>query len=310
MGKLWSVEIVPFDDILKIKPQTLGICRIERVIFCKRTDGIQPGAIRHKCTALKIVEKCDIEIIELAMSGFRGCLRNVPRSTYNCKILETVDLNEKDNIENNDSLKKLANKYVIVVGKSFEWTSAPILVLVGLKYRGNVGTIARTAVQSNCFEAIYIIDSEVEQDEKKGENKSGSPAPVVKKAWEPSKNSKISDKDIYYYSMMNAPLIPIRRFPSVDDFFRFNENGAKQQRTYVATALRENSYNIYSDEAMSFLKSPNVYIFMGTEAKGLPESIINVSKNVMIPSLSSSINVGNAFSIILTVMIMTHRRQG
>ena len=77
----------------------------------------------------------------------------------------------------------------------------------------------------------------------------------------------------------------------------------------MATALRENSYNIYSDEAMS-LKSPNVYIFMGTEAKGLPESIINVSKNVMIPSLSSSINVGNAFSIILTVMIMSNRRHG
>ena len=71
-----------------------------------------------------------------------------------------------------------------------------------------------------------------------------------------------------------------------------------------------NNYNIYSDEAMSFLKSPNVYIFMGTEAKGLPESIINVSKNVMIPSLSSSINVGNAFSIILTVMIMSNRRHG
>ena len=43
---------------------------------------------------------------------------------------------------------------------------------------------------------------------------------------------------------------------------------------------------------------------MGTEADGLPDRIVTISKNVQIPSLSSSINVGNAFSIILTCMIM------
>ena len=57
-------------------------------------------------------------------------------------------------------------------------------------------------------------------------------------------------------------------------------------------------------EASSFFKSSNVYLFMGTEADCLPNRIVEISKNVQIPSLSSSINVGNAFSIILTCMIM------
>ena len=38
----------------------------------------------------------------------------------------------------------------------------PILVLAGLKYRGNVGTIIRSAVQANIFEAIYFIDEREE----------------------------------------------------------------------------------------------------------------------------------------------------
>jgi len=38
--------------------------------------------------------------------------------------------------------------------------AAPILLLVGLKYRGNVGSIIRAAVQADLFEAVYIIEKE------------------------------------------------------------------------------------------------------------------------------------------------------
>jgi tRNA C32,U32 (ribose-2'-O)-methylase TrmJ len=36
----------------------------------------------------------------------------------------------------------------------------PILVLVGLKYRGNIGSIVRSAVQADFFEAIYLIQED------------------------------------------------------------------------------------------------------------------------------------------------------
>ncbi len=190
-------------------------------------------------------------------------------------------------------------KYLRIQLPSFRWTYAPILVLVGLKFRGNIGTIIRTAVQANYFEAVYIIDAE-------SNNNNNNNANDKKKSWEPKDNTKISMKDIYYYSMLNAPLIPIKRFATINEFFSYNEihSSSSHLRVNISAALTENSYNLYSKEASSFLKSPNVYLFMGTEADGLPDRIVTISKNVQIPSLSSSINVGNAFSIILTCMIM------
>ena len=55
---------------------------------------------------------------------------------------------------------------VVVVRRKV--ASGPILVLVGLKYRGNVGTIFRTAVQANCFESIYIIEPEDDPEDDEG----------------------------------------------------------------------------------------------------------------------------------------------
>ena len=103
-------------------------------------------------------------------------------------------------------------KYQHIQLLSFRWTYAPILVLVGLKFRGNIGTIIRTAVQANYFEAVYIIDAE-------SNNNNNNNANDKKKSWEPKDNTKISMKDIYYYSMLNAPLIPIKRFATINEFF-------------------------------------------------------------------------------------------
>ena len=105
-------------------------------------------------------------------------------------------------------------KYQHIQLLSFRWTYAPILVLVGLKFRGNIGTIIRTAVQANYFEAVYIIDAE-------SNNNNNNNANDKKKSWEPKDNTKISMKDIYYYSMLNAPLIPIKRFATINEFFSY-----------------------------------------------------------------------------------------
>jgi hypothetical protein len=295
---LWDVDVIPFDEIL----QTQKRQNIKNLIYCKMDHGIELETIKLKCKAINIVKKCDIGIIPLALSGFRGCLRNVPISSENRKIFKNVNLNEKNDVDNNDNLLRLARTHVIIVGKKYNWEYAPILVLVGLKFRGNVGTIVRTAVQSNYFEAIYIIDAE---NNVESNNDNANKNEEKKKKWEPKDDAKILNKDIYYYSMLNAPLIPIKRFGTVYEFFSCNEIHSKIRRINISAALTNDSYNLYSDEASSFLKLSNIYLFLGTEAQGLPDTIVKMSKNVQIPSLSSSINVGNAFSIILTCMIMS-----
>ena len=42
MGKLWSVEIVPFDDILKIKPQTLEFVASNELYFVSVQTAYNP----------------------------------------------------------------------------------------------------------------------------------------------------------------------------------------------------------------------------------------------------------------------------
>ena len=79
--------------------------------------GIELETIKLKCKAINIVKKCDIDIIPLALSGFRGCLRNVPISSENRKIFKNVNLNEKNDVDNNDNLLQLARTHVIIVGK-------------------------------------------------------------------------------------------------------------------------------------------------------------------------------------------------
>lgn len=55
----------------------------------------------------------------------------------------------------------------------------PVLVLQGLRYRGNVGAILRTAVQANMFSEVVVIDPVYEEGAKN--------------------NDRIPDSDVYYY---------------------------------------------------------------------------------------------------------------
>ena len=79
------------------------------------------------------------------------------------------------------------------------------------------------------------------------------------------------------------------------EFFSYDEIHSHKRRTNISAALTNDSYNLYSKEASLLLKLSNIYLFMGTEADGLPDRIVEVSKNVEIPSLSSSIKSNELF---------------
>ncbi len=151
---------------------------------------------------------------------------------------------------------------------------APILVLTELKYKGNIGSIVRSAVQSNIFESIIIITH---------------------------KDYNISKPDIRYYSVMNSPLIPIIKVDSVQSFL----DQIDKSRKLVCVNMHEKSMNIYDSKVKNILKNDNSYIIMGAEDNGISEVIQEVcDTHIEIPQLSSSINVSSAFMVILTVMNM------
>ena len=113
--QLWNVDIITFDEILHIQQQLDMIC-IERLIYCNHNNNNNTKEfIDLKVKSLNIVSKSNIKVVPLALSGFRGCLRN-----RNCKIYENVNLNEKNDINNNEILISLARTHVIVVGKKFQ----------------------------------------------------------------------------------------------------------------------------------------------------------------------------------------------
>merc|ERR1711991_83973 len=174
---------------------------------------------------------------------------------------------------------------------------APVLVLCGLLYRGNIGTIVRSAVQANAFERIVIIDGEEQHDQER-------------------KCARVHDKDITYYSMINAPLIHIDRFKTIDAFLDQGTTYQLKERIKVATALTKKSLDMYSKDAMNRLRRNNLIIFLGTEADGLPKQILKMCTPettdcldccIQIPTYSASINVSCAFAMVLTVMSVARR---
>jgi tRNA(Leu) C34 or U34 (ribose-2'-O)-methylase TrmL len=154
------------------------------------------------------------------------------------------------------------------------------------RYRGNVGTIVRSAVQANRFEKIVIVDPAEGGEVVPGEK-------LVK--------GRIAPIDIDYYSLQNAPLIEIVRAGSAQEWLA----GADPDRKIVAAALKEDAVSAYSKEGREAWTS-DCYVLVGAETEGLPDAITehpNVC-NMEIPSLSASINVGCAFSVLLTCMIL------
>jgi len=209
-------------------------------------------------------------------SCWKGLIKNVPG--------RIADLDLDEGISEDEKPAKIASLFCITV-IARRVAAAPILVLVSLRYKGNVGSIVRSAVQSNTFQAIYIIDPVEEEGAKN--------------------NDRVKDDDVNYYSLMNAPLLPIKRFPSVSDFLEENANCG---RIFLATALSDKAMNIYGAAAREYLCVQESFVLLGEENCGLPESLLSleVCHHLRIPSLSASINVSCAFSVVLTCMIQSH----
>lgn len=150
--------------------------------------------------------------------------------------------------------------------------TAPILVLVELKYKGNIGSIIRSAVQSNLFESIILIGSN-ERD--------------------------ISNKHIKYYSIMNSPLIPIIKYNSIGGFL----DNMDKSREIISINMHPDAVHVYEKDAKEILLQDHSYIIMGSEDNGIPEHIQEITNHhLVIPHMSSCINVSAAFSVVLTVM--------
>jgi tRNA(Leu) C34 or U34 (ribose-2'-O)-methylase TrmL len=120
------------------------------------------------------------------------------------------------------------------------------------------------------------------------------------------KNDRVDKKDLAFYSMCNNVLIDIEYSESVDAFLE--SDVGREERQWVAAALEESSVNLYSREAIPVLNGLALdgVLFMGSEAQGLPEAIINDARcqSVMIPAMSASVNVGVAFGMVLAAVMM------
>eukprot|EP01048_Picozoa_sp_COSAG05_P024988 COSAG05_NODE_6141_length_1014_cov_0.903825_1_plen_257_part_10 len=246
------------------------------------------GDGEEQVAAAAIQQHCGLApIIRLSGAGFTGAQRNVPADRRLTK-------------DGGDTPPT-----VICVARepcAPEWVpgfAGVILVLVGLKYRGNVGSIVRAAVQANLVEEIHIVElerapepepeSEVGQQRRRGQRQTsgGDGCPV-------HFDGAVCDKDIVYYSLCNAPLMRIRRFSSVEEFLRQRVPerklvGVDGGTTYVGTP-----HNIYSASAKTALRRCG-YVAVGAEDLGLPGDFIQACDDlVMIPMLSASINVACA----------------
>ena len=120
----------------------------DRLIVCRQA--VKRVRVEALAAQIRSCSGRTLRVVCLSPGGWKGVLRNVPNSSdgeqeggQDCATVVAVGL-----VPNFARLR--------AAGKS----AGPILVLVGLKYRGNVGTIVRSAVQANFFEAIYIIEDD------------------------------------------------------------------------------------------------------------------------------------------------------
>ena len=225
-------------------------------------------------------------ILPVAPSVWKGVIKNVPGPL------------DGENHANEDSRASVIGKDRVVtvslsalrapsgLAASSPGPVGPVLVLQGLRYRGNVGTIFRTAVQSNVFRSIVII------------------APVHDPT--AKNNDRIPDSDLYYYSLMNAPLIDISRMASVSEFLEYARSDSEAHRPFIATSLAPGFLDMFSSEASSALLAAGMdaFVFLGSEGGGLSNEVTGDDRctYLRIPSMSSSINVGAAFAMLVAAI--------
>ena len=219
------------------------------------------------------------EVLQVKPSTYKGILRNVPNMT------KTVDF--------------------VTVGFQPCTTDTtyrgPILVLIGLEYKGNVGTIVRTAVQSNLYEQICIVDAEPGP---KTTHDDSTDSTGEQKFWEKNKRTSISDEDVIYYSLCNAPLINIQRFANEKDFLQY---ATTKNRCMVGvdggTTVYGKPVDLLHPSSWEVMKRKDLFLVFGSETNGLSQTFLDACDHLgMLPCLSASINVASCFSAVDTII--------
>ena len=248
--------------------------RVCRIVVSQRADPEIVGSLR---ASLSSVSPWAVSAVVLPPSGWRGVLRNVPSRDGSAATEDEYDG---------------VSHCVVVSLRSAAQARGRILVLAGLKYRGNIGTVVRSAVQSNAFRAIWIIRSE-------GDGASGAGGSKADRRG-------ATDDELNYYSMQNAPLVPIRRFASAAEFLVAADADAtarEARRRMVAVELGDRAVHLFSRAAAEVLRERDLYVVLGAEDVGTPAAILERCDALLeIPSLSASINVSCAFMAVLTTM--------
>lgn len=293
---VWSITLEPLSALR-------SIMNLRRVVYNK--DTLDSSTFQ---TFLDLGDgDGGVQFVPLIEKAYLNCLKNVPgHSTSESSRFAVASI--ADDTDNNDD-NNINKNVICVVRNVSSHPSAPIAVMVQLEKPGNLGTIYRSIVQSNLFEGVIIVDGGVggsRQGEKTTTTNNNSNNNNVKK-----NPQRISEKDINYYSMCNAPLIGImKRFDDCNAFYNFATKLSK--RKVVATALVPNSLSAYSESGIDLITDPKVFIMMGSEEHGLPKQVLERGDTtfIHIPTLASSLNVGCAMSMIISIItIEQHRRQ-
>jgi tRNA G18 (ribose-2'-O)-methylase SpoU len=253
------------------------------------------------------------EILVVKPSTWKGVLRNVPSST-SAATTTTCE---------GDFVAVSFHNDLGTVGSSTS-VKGPILVLVGLQYRGNVGTIIRTAVQSDMWEKICLVDvvptvvqvaikdaedaedvKHTEEAKRNKKNSSDSQKKEQKKVWDQNNKKKlVTNEDVVYYSLCNAPLINIERFKSEEEFL---EHARHAGRAIVGvdggTTVYGSPRNLLDPTSWDIVKNNQTFIVLGSETHGLSDAFLDVCDHlVTLPCLSASINVSCCFAAVDTLL--------
>jgi tRNA G18 (ribose-2'-O)-methylase SpoU len=256
----------------------------------------------------RAVGNAGCEVVKLSAAGWKGVLRNVPHCQQQLEQLEECEKCEgrlagrPELAESDDDGPAMA---VAVHVRAERAAFARTLVLDRVKYKGNVGAIVRAAVQANLFSDIHYVGdptraAELATTDSKYHNGAGTV---------PAGEAMVSEKDVDYYSLMNAPLVKIHRHADPEAFLPVAAELHARQHTLVAVELTADSVDLFSPEADRALAQPGLCLVMGAEDKGThPELLALCHHKIEIPSLSASINVVCAFMAVLTVLCASDRR--
>lgn len=297
---VYAVQLLSFAALRSAAAAPTPICRL---VVSQAADAASVAALRASLCA---ASRCVVSVVTLPPGSWRGVLRNVPSSDGRAATVEEYDGSA------HAVVVSIADAAAVVDAHAPRDAPAAgrgrVLVLAGLKYRGNIGTVVRSAVQSNCFGEIWVIESEVDPAAAAVAAAATGANPELEPRQHgggPGARRGATEVEVNYYSMQNAPLMPITRFASAAAFLAA---AASSQRRMVAVELGERAVSVFSRAAMRELRQQDLFVVIGAEDVGTPAPILARCDCLLeIPSLSASINVSCAFMTVLTTMMLADR---